>query len=205
MSEEIIDISMEISPEMPVYKGRENKKPVFTNLSNHEKGEIYETVIKMNLHTGTHVDAPLHMLEGGKDSDVFEPMIIECEVLDLAEVEEKITVDELNKFNIEKDDFILLKTRNSELKGTQNFIYLAESGTDYLVNKEIKGVGIDSLGIERAQPGHPTHKKLLSNNITLIEGLELGEVAPGNYKLIYMPLNLKGVEAVPLKAVLLDI
>jgi len=198
----LIDISMEISPNMPVYKGRKSKKPIFKNLSNHEKDNIHETEITLSLHTGTHVDAPLHMIDNGEDSEIFKPFITRCKVLNLTNVNKAITHNHLQKFNIEDNDFILLKTKNSFKKGTRNFIYLKKNGAEYLISKNIKGVGIDSLGIEREQPDHPTHKKLLVKKIILIEGLNLKNVKADQYKLYFFPLNIKGVEALPVKVLL---
>ena len=68
----------------------------------------------------------------------------------------------------------------------------------------IIGVGIDSLGIERSQPGHETHKTLLGNSIMILEGLRLKEVVEGKYILIAAPLNIPGVEASPVRAFLMD-
>ena len=85
-----------------------------------------------------------------------------------------------------------------------DFIYLAESGARYLVDKGVRGVGIDALGIERNQLGHPTHKLLLANGIYILEGLRLKEVKEGSYTLIAAPLNIIGVEASPVRALLLD-
>ncbi len=203
--ENLIDISMEISPNMPVYKGRKSKKPIFKNLSNHKNDNIHETEITINLHTGTHVDAPLHMIENGKDSEIFDFFITDCKVLDLTKVKNCITHNHLQRFNINHNDFILLKTKNSHNKGTQNFIYLRKDGAEYLVSKKIKGTGIDSLGIERNQPGHPTHRKLLGENIIIIEGLNLKNVKAGSYKLFFIPLNIKEVEALPVKILLKQI
>ena len=53
-SKKIFDISMPISSDMPVYKGKESKKPVIAVESDHNTGTSYESSIKMNLHTGTH-------------------------------------------------------------------------------------------------------------------------------------------------------
>ena len=68
--------------------------------------------------------------------------------------------------------------------------------------KEIKGVGIDALGIERNQT--PTHKLLLGAGIIIIEGLRLKDVPEGEYFLIALPLKIKDVEAAPTRAILVE-
>ena len=62
----IYDISKEISKDMMVYKDREEKRPQLKVVRDFSTGSVYESIITMDLHTGTHMDAPLHMLEGEK-------------------------------------------------------------------------------------------------------------------------------------------
>ncbi len=203
----IYDISMEISYEMPVYKGRTEKRPIFKRDSDFKSGSVYETRLDMNLHTGTHVDAPLHIIEGEKNLDSFnlDKVITKCRVIDLTDAVEKISKVHLETKKIQTGDFILLKTQNStENILEKDFIYLDETGAEYLRDKKIKGVGIDALGIERAQPGHETHKILFNAGIVIIEGLKLDEVDEGEYFLFAAPLKIKGVEASPVRAVLIS-
>ena len=203
----IYDISMEISYEMPVYKGRAEKRPIFKVDSDFKSGSSYETRLDMNLHTGTHLDAPLHMIEGEKNLDSFnlDKVITKCRVIDLTDAVEKISKVHLETKKIQTGDFILLKTQNStENILEKDFIYLDETGAEYLRDKKIKGVGIDALGIERAQPGHETHKMLFNAGIVIIEGLKLDEVDEGEYFLFAAPLKIKGVEASPVRAVLIS-
>ena len=160
----IYDISMGVHYQMPVYKGKESKRPLLRVESDFSSGDVYETRLDMNMHTGTHLDMPLHMLEKGKTIETLdlEKVVTMCKVLDLTGVEGKISREDLQKKSIERGDFILLKTKNSYLDILEkDFIYLDGTGAEYLKDKGIKGVGIDSLGIERAQPEHETHKTLL--------------------------------------------
>ena len=204
----VIDISMDISPDMPVYKGYKEKKPEFKVLGNYENGDSYNSSICLNMHTGTHLDAPLHMIEGGDNIESFtvDKFLSDCQVLDLTEtkIEDRITLQDLKSFDIKAGYFILLKTKNSFQERVEDFIFLAEDAAEYLIEKKIKGVGIDSLGIERAQAGHPTHKKLLANKNFILEGLRLNHVSAGDYTLLLAPLKIKGVEAAPCRALLFD-
>lgn len=205
----IHDISMTISQDMPVYKGRREKRPRFNTISSHEEGSAHETELSLNLHTGTHLDAPLHMLAGGEDISYLEnkKLIAPCQVFDLTVVEGGITASDLIDFEIKSDQYILLKTRNSWPdyleEHAEEFIYLEKSGAELIAEAGPIGVGIDALGIERAQPGHPTHKLLLGSGIIIIEGLRLNEVSAGMYTLILAPLKLAGVEGAPARAFLL--
>ncbi len=203
----IYDISMPISADMPVYKGKEEKRPIRIVESDHLTGSVYESSIKMNLHTGTHLDRSLHMIPNGETMDTFrfEELITECVVLDLTEVSDAVTAGDLISKELRWGDFVLLKTRNSLepiLEG--NFVYLEKSGAKYLAGLKVRGVGIDALGIERGQPGHETHLALMENGAHILEGLRLTDVKEGRYELVALPLNIAGAEAAPVKAILIE-
>ncbi len=204
----LLDVSMPITRDMTVYKNREEKRPQLEVLSNPRTG-VTESVLHLYLHTGTHVDVPLHMIPGGDDIAGYNlnDMVTPCKVLDFTGIQEMVTITELKEKEIEKDDFILLKTGNSFRSIHNNifnydFVYLEKSGAEYLVRQGIKGVGIDSLGIERNQPGHPTHKILFNNKVIIMEGLLLKDVKEGLYTMFAAPLKIPGAEASPVRVLL---
>lgn len=202
----IHDISMTVSHSMPVYKGKESKRPILIVESDHSTGVVYESRLEFNLHTGTHLDAPLHMIAGGSTINTLNlsRIVTECKVYDLIGVRDKITREDLLGLSIEEGNFLLLKTRNSyEELLEKEFIYLDESGAKYLAERKIKGVGIDSLGIERNQPGHGTHIRLFEAGITILEGLCLKDIDEGEYLLSAAPVLIEGAEAAPVRAYLL--
>ena len=167
----------------------------------------FETDIVMNLHTGTHIDRPLHMIEGGETMDSLDisNLVTECVVLDFSHLEEKITKADLVEKEIQRGTFVILKTKNSnENVFNPSFVYLEESGAKYLQSLAVKGVGIDALGIERAQLGYPTHKTILGDMRIILEGLVLKGVQEGKYQLIALPLKIAGVEASPTRAILIQ-
>lgn len=202
----LYDISMSISGDMPVYKGKASKRPAVKVESDFNSGTVFESRLEMNLHTGTHIDAPLHMLERGGTIDKLDlkKAVTNCKVFDLRSVEDRITKEDLDSKNIVEGDFIILKTKNSYQDILENeFIYLDKTGAEYLSNIKVIGVGIDSLGIERNQPEHETHKALLGSGIIVLEGLRLKEVEEGEYLLIAPPINIVGAEAAPVRALLM--
>ncbi|MDW7740595.1 MAG: cyclase family protein [Bacillota bacterium] len=212
----LYDISMTISPDITVYKNRVEKKPVFKETRNFLNNSVYETRIDMDLHTGTHIDMPLHLYPDGDASDKWNinQFLTNCLVLDFT-VEKGVPLTDqhlekkLHDFKTSNqlelnEKSILLKTNNSiQEKFDFNFTYLDQSGAAFLAEKSISGVGIDTLGIERNQPCHETHKLLLKTGIWIIEGLRLHEVPQGEYILVILPLKLQGVEAMPARAVIL--
>ena len=80
----IYDISMTIEEGMQVYKNREEKRPRIIVERDFKSGSTYESRLEFNLHTGSHIDAPLHMLENGETiaSYALERLITPCKVFD---------------------------------------------------------------------------------------------------------------------------
>lgn len=194
----IYDISMKITPRMQTYKRNQNKRPIFNQPDSFEHKGVYETTLTIGLHTGTHVDYPLHMISNGKTSDteVLENLIGEAKVFDLTGVSDAIGFEDIKDLDIQPNDFVLFKTKNSyEDDFNFNFVFVDETAATYLKDKKIRGVGIDSLGIERSQEGHPTHKLLLGNDIVIIEGLRLKEVEEDTYTMYCLPLKIEKTEA----------
>lgn len=203
----IYDISMDITPTIQTYKRNKEKAPVFNQTGSFKDNGVYETTLTIGLHTGTHVDYPLHMIENGKTSntEVLEKLIGSSKVFDVSTVEDSIDYEDIKDLDIKENDFVLFKTKNSfEDEFNFNFIYVNVSAANYLASLKVRGVGIDALGIERAQEGHPTHKALLSKDIVIIEGLRLKEVPEGDYQLYCLPLKIKNTEASLARVILIE-
>lgn len=201
----MIDITMKTSESIQVYKNRQEKKPKFSVASDFSNSSVYETVIEMNLHTGTHVDYPKHIFEKGKTSDDYDigHFSGSSYVVDLSHVSEKITFEDIKGIDLVLYDFLILKTKNSFSDDFDfDFVYLAEDAARHISHFNLKGVGIDGLGIERAQEGHPTHRALLSKDILIFEGLSLKDVEEGAYEFYGIPTSISNVEASPVRAFL---
>lgn len=202
----IIDISWPITPDITEYKDRTTVQ--LQQIKQYNTDGVRETMLCLHNHTGTHIDAPSHFTEHGGTSETISlsALVGPCRVLDLTDVTDCITKQDLQKHNIKTGERILLKTKNSNLASTApfdyNFVYVGKEAAQYLADQKIVSVGIDYLGIERNQPGHETHKLLLQNNIPIIEGLRLADVQPGTYQLYCLPLNIPGIDGVPARAIL---
>ena len=201
----IYDVSMTIHKDIQVYKNKPEKKPVIEVIADFLDSGVHETALSMNLHTGTHMDFPLHMIPGDKTSDSLDlnRLIREVKVFDMTHVKTGITSGDLERLEIKPNDFVLFKTQNS-FEDTFNFefIYLQISGATYLASKGISGVGIDALGIERDQADHPTHRMLFDHDIVIVEGLRLKEVPSGSYMMYALPIKVAGSDALPLAVIL---
>ena len=202
----IYDVSMTITKNIQVYKNKEEKKPILKVVSNFETGSSHETSLEMNLHTGTHMDFPLHMIPNGKTSDSLDlsKLITTVKVFDLTHIKDGIDHKDLVDLDIFPNDFVLFKTRNSyEETFNFKFIYVNASAASYLSNIGVMGVGVDGLGIERDQLGHPTHKILLEKDIVIIEGLRLKDVPKGTYQMYALPIKIEQSDALPLSVILM--
>lgn len=202
----IYDISMTIEEGMQVWENAEAKKPHISNVQNHDQGKPHESLLSLNVHTGTHVDAPLHMLAGGETIETIplERLVGPARVLDLTHVGECITRDDLLPFHIQKGERLLFKTSSSfSEQFLMDFVYLREDGARYLADIGVAIVGTDALGIERAQAEFPTHRTLMRSGIVIVEGLRLKAVEPGSYWLVVAPLKLTGIDGAPARALLI--
>lgn len=202
------DVSMEIYEDMAVYKNSKNKRPKRKITHRYSVDHINESKITIGLHTGTHIDAHFHMSADGETIEKMNvsSLIRKIRVLDLSDVFDKITEKELKEKDIEESSFILLKTKNSFSDDfNRDFVFLEKSGAAYLREKSIEGVGIDSLGIERSQPGHETHNILMNSGAIIIEGLRLKDITEGDYMMYALPLKIRGGDGAPARIVLADI
>ena len=205
----IIDISILIDDKLPLWPGSALLE--VNKISSISKGdEVNETRVSMNMHTGTHIDAPLHFVKNGKaiDSlplDIFIGSVFVAEIKDVKE----ITADDINKLDIPKETTrILFKTSNSKLweSGVQEFqkdyVGLDESAAKWLADNNIRLVRVDYLSVTKFDNATEIHKILLKNQIALLEGIDLSKVETGEYQLICLPLKIKDIEATPVRAVL---
>jgi arylformamidase len=203
----VYDVSMPIYQGMPVYKNKPEKQPKIRVVQDFDTNPARESRVDLDVHTGTHADAPLHMVPGGDAMQVFsaERFVGPCRVIDLTHVEGGIARFDLEGHDIQADEFVLLKTKNSLRDSFDpDFVFLAEDGASYLAEIGVRGVGIDALGIERSQAGHPTHKTLFAVNIVILEGLRLAEVTGGLYFLFAAPIKLLETEAAPARVLLIE-
>jgi arylformamidase len=203
----IYDISINIEASMPAYPG----DPKFHDqtVKSFDEGDAYQLHrVSLGNHCGTHVDAPSHFIPGGATVTELPLEVLNGRVR-VVEIHnsEKVDVAELQQLVLPDDFRILFKTRNSLLWQNKNFekdfIYLTEKGASYLTENGIKLVGIDYLSIDRyGDEAHPAHKVLLSNNVIIVEGLNLAEVEEGAYEMSCLPLKLHGLDAAPARVIL---
>ena len=165
--------------------------------------------ISMGSHTGTHMDAPLHFIENGISIDQM-PLAAtmgRARVIEISDPE-SIKPAELEPHNIQLDERILFKTRNSTHNWecdtfVKDFVYVSKEAADYLAKAQVQTVGVDYLSVGGFyKDGPETHHALLSAGIWIIEGLNLSQIEPGEYELICLPLKVRGRDGAPARAIL---
>ena len=205
----IYDVSVPITNTMPVWPG---DPPVALQHKSHESGDKSHTVqltsITMGSHTGTHFDAPYHMIAGGKRLHEFpiETFVGPARVVEIFGVR-SVGRAQLDRVQLDGAERILLKTDNSshwqDGKFYENFVYLEPDGAEFLAQRGVRLVGIDYLSIDKFKSeAHPTHFVLLTKNILILEGLNLNTVPAGNYSIAALPLNLQDADGAPARVVL---
>ena len=205
----IFDISIGIDESLPLWPGDPELRLQWA--AKIEQGDLVKlTELSMSIHTGTHIDAPLHFLPQGKSIDNLniDVFVGEAQVVAIPQEVDLITVEILRKLPTINASRVLFKTKNSQFWGTRNFqrdyVALEASAAQWLVDQGVQLVGIDYLSIAPFNDPVPTHKILLSNNVVIIESLDLRSVEPGLYTLICLPLKLVGREAAPARAILIS-
>lgn len=197
---QIYDVSVPLSSSTPTYPGDpgiEIKR--WLALANRDAANV--SLINLGAHSGTHVDAPSHFIEGGAkvDSLPFESLIGIAEVVEVAD-----DIDAIDEsFVIENCTTgaprILFKTRNSDFwNDTQagfreDYVYIDPSAARWLVEAGIKLVGIDYLSVEKFKSENfQTHLAFLYHGVVIVEGLDLRAVSGGRYELFCLPLKVAG-------------
>ena len=125
---EIYDLTMPMTPEMPVYKNREANRPSITRDRCHETDAIQESRFNINVHTGTHLDAPLHILPGGAAIEAYplERLQVACQVVDLSEAGRAIDAPAFVGLAFYRDTAVLLKTVNSHVDRFEQGLLLSD-------------------------------------------------------------------------------
>lgn len=195
----IYDVTVPISNELPTWPGDPSVQlTVWRSLSSGDSANV--SMLNFGAHTGTHVDAPAHFIDGAAtiESLPLDVLIGDAQVVevpdDMYAIDEEFVLANVP----EGTTRVVFKTRNSAFWSESepvfhtDFTYLDLKAAQQLVAQGIKLVGIDYLSIEKFDsPKHETHLALLSRGVVILEGLNLTDVPPGKYELICLPLRLR--------------
>jgi arylformamidase len=195
----MIDISVPLREGMVTYPG----DPVvrMERAASIAGGDVVNlTRMDFGLHSGTHVDAPVHFIDGasGVDEIPLGALIGRCEVVE---------VPDLGRESVarapEGAERVLFKTPNSELWARDEFVKefarLDGEAAALLVERGVRLVGVDYLSVG----DEDAHNALLEAGVVPVEGLDLRGVEPGSCELICLPLRVVGADGAPARAILI--
>jgi arylformamidase len=228
----IMDITVPISPSTPIFPG--DPEPSIESICTLEKDGCAVSRLSFGSHTGTHVDAPSHVLKDGfaVDSLNLEYLMGQAALLDFSSINGALKDSTLDKaysdLNIaESVSILLLKTKHSfhcendsrtsglqagennkgiELEESpENSVYLDSGAADWIVRKGFKTIGIDSFSVDSLSSEYlPAHHILLSNSVNIVECLDLSSVEAGIYFFLCLPLKIEGCDGAPARALLIS-
>lgn len=208
MNAGIIDISVTLEKGMLVWPGSiEYTRQQDRSLSN---GDLCNrSQMHIDMHMGTHVDAPLHFLRDGTSVDQLD-LALFCGPAYVADLTHVGAIGECELAGLglpEGTVRVLFKTANSYRLWSKEgfdagFVGLTGDGAEWLIKHGIRMVGNDYLSVQRYGDGPGVHHLLLGAGIGVLEGITLGHVEPGEYELVCLPLKIKNAEGAPARAVL---
>jgi arylformamidase len=161
----------------------------------------------MGSHTGTHVDAPLHL--DASAGDIAQMPILHfigpARVFSVA-VEKCIRAADLLKLDWDKVQRVLFRTQSSpstESLFDRNFVYFHEDAAEFLAERKILLVGTDAPSVDAFDSTElMSHRILLRHGVIILENAMLGNVRAGDYDLVCLPLKLSGFDGSPVRAIL---
>jgi len=207
---EIIDLTQYIDEKMPVYPGTE--PPLLLNALDIDKDGFQEKKITMFSHTGTHLDAPGHIIKGGLTLDqlpvgyfygVAYCLPVHGDAMGM------ISVEEIKKQEkaISQSDYLLLCSGWSKFWGKNSYFtdypVLTESAALWLTDNKLKGIGIDAISVDKADTeNYPIHRILLGSGMVLVENLTNLEIIRNKqFYFSCFPLKIVESDGSPVRAV----
>jgi arylformamidase len=191
----IYDVTVPIRAGMPIYEGDPSVDiESWSALARGNSANV--SFLHFGAHTGTHVDAPAHFIEGARkiDSLSLEALIGPARVIRVPDEVNEIDSNFLAACDLNNAERILFHTRNSSFWNEgfrKDFTHLLPEAAEKLVELGVILVGTDYLSIEKFHSGHHrTHLTLLSQGVIIVEGLNLSDVPEGDYELICLPLRI---------------
>jgi len=205
---EIFDITLPIHPQM-LHWGRRPEVEIVESLANGDASNV--TRWRLGAHTGTHVDAPAHFVDGATPIDKVDlhSLVGPAVVVDLTAVDGDVTVADLETAGVAGQTRVLLKTSNSAgpLKATDrapSWVGLSPEAARWLVEQGVELIGIDYLTIEShtRTDTWDAHHTLLGAGVLILENADLDAVPAGAYELVCLPAKLAGADGSFARAIL---
>jgi len=209
----IIDVSAPLREGVPAWPG--DTRFARRERTSMDRGD-HDTVSELHFsaHTGTHIDAPSHFIQGGGAIGTvpLDVLVGDAVVLDMMDVTTTIGAEDLARADVaEGTTRLLAKTANSgwaraDAAFREDFVAFDLSAARWCLDRGVRLLGIDYLSVEpfgRGREGHPVHRALLEAGVVILEGLDLADADPGPYRLVALPLSIPDAEGAPARVLLL--
>lgn len=204
-----IDLSHVIEAGMPVFPGTE--PPILLEANTIARDGFAEKKITFYSHTGTHMDAPAHMLPGAKTLDAYAAADFygRAVVLDVSRFQlETISWEEhlaALETRLKGAHFLILRTGWEKRWGQpdyfENFPALTVEAAQRTAACGLRGVGIDAISIDRMEDNHfPVHHVLFNAGMFVIENLCNLEQVGEEFTLACFPLRIQNADGSPVRA-----
>ena len=204
----LADLTHPITADCPVYPG--SPAPQLSPAATLERDGYRETLLTIGSHTGTHMDAPRHLLPHGVSLDALPPdrFCGSAAVVDVTGLT-AVTAEFLRQLEprLQQAEFLLFRSGYDQYWGTAQYFddawpVLTEEAARYLLTLPLKGVGVDSLSVDRLAGDLPIHRILLGGGLVLVENLRLSPLAGADaVRFFAFPLPYVNADGAPVRAV----
>jgi len=205
---QIIDLTHTLSSDTVPYPGSPPNK--IEQAAFIDKDGCRVKMLGITTHSGTHMDAPAHMLQNGKtlydySADYFfgKALVIES----LTDTADEIPPDILKEINPEhRPDFILFNTGWDKKYGSDeyyaSFPFLSAALAEKISGLGLKGVGIDSPSVDPIESqDYPVHRILMEKGLLILENLCcLEKIGKKEFMLAAFPLKVLEADGSPIRA-----
>lgn len=205
----IWDISQPLRPGMPTWPG-DTPFEAANVWSMGAQTPVNVGKFSQSTHAGTHADAPLHYAANGPSAGDADLSIYlgPCRLIDARGRGSQLGPDDLAGFLDGVPPRLLIRTydRFPLDRWDSAFVTVAAEAIDALATAGVRLIGLDSPSLDPEQSKTmDAHRAVARHGMSILEGLVLDAPPPGDYELIALPLNLGGLDAAPVRAVLREL
>jgi len=205
----VLDLTHAINTSISVFPG--TTPPDIKDIMTVDEHGAAEKHIAMYSHTGTHMDAPAHMLKDGKTLDAYKPsdFLGKALMIDVTHVKDRIGFEDLLPYGpwLQDVKYVFFKTGWSKYWGKPEYLSgfpaLTKKAANWLCEQRIRGVGIDAISIDLMEGDEfPVHKILLSCEMIIIENLtNLDQLPEKSFDVACLPLKLENADGAPVRVI----
>ncbi len=213
MKSRLIDLAHPIHMSTPPWPGWPSVETKFLDRARYntpEQRHVNSSRFAMNIHCGTHMDAPYHFLDEGRTIDQV-PLEQTHGPATLIHLSGKGRGSHITREDLEPWTLQLKRTGKAILhtgwasrwmqhEFFMEFPDITTDAAQFLVECGVHLVGVETASVDFSP--NETHIVLLGNNILIVESLtNLDQIPTEEFLFSAIPLNLAGLDGSPVRAV----